>query len=342
MFFNLFRKKPQEAGKMIGGERRSAQNKEEFINLCQDLSSEFMGVMRLYSKTEGKKYSAALLLEKGDIIGASFEDEAEQITTFKEDALENIKNKLSGTVGDLEIFSFKEGDIESVKSQNPEVILSEPVSFSNLGIKIRLNLVTEETEKQNAGDKNGLQVKQINIGSKFRLIEFARGIPVSVSIPKILEKPATPEIKKIEVNKPKTPNQNEDRKNMLEIDLKLKAQEGKIGLPLSAAKAERLAELKRQRQKEDLELMKRISQIKAKKEEQKPAQVCKVETSIDRLYQLVQKQGRVKIDEELAKQLGVSKAQIESWSLILEEHNLVDLHYPAIGEPEIRKKEDRK
>ena len=45
----------------------------------------------------------------------------------------------------------------------------------------------------------------------------------------------------------------------------------------------------------------------------------------------------LKIDNKLARKLGVRRSQIEGWAMILEEHDLVELHYPAIGEPEIRK-----
>ncbi|MFC2154280.1 hypothetical protein ACFLRC_02220 [Candidatus Altiarchaeota archaeon] len=62
----------------------------------------------------------------------------------------------------------------------------------------------------------------------------------------------------------------------------------------------------------------------------------KVETSIDKLYELVHKYKTLKVDDRLARALKVSKTQIEEWAMILEEHNLLELHYPTIGEPEIK------
>ena len=306
------------------------------MTLCQDLSKDFQGVIRLYSKTDGKKYSAALLLDKGNVIGATLEESEGGHMSFKEKALENIKSKLAGTSGDLEVYAFTDADIEAVKTQNSEVMLEKPVDFSSLQIRIRLNLNTEEQNNNEAPSSSPsirerhVKVKQFKVGNKFSLTEFARGLPGGI-----------PAVKLQDIKIPEA--QQETHKRMLpEIDMKLKLPDGNISL-LSSAKTERLAEIKKQRQKEDLELMKRISQITGKKPvEQKIVTSCKVETTIDHLYQIVQKQGKLKIDDELSRHLGVPRPQIESWALILEEHNLVELHYPAIGEPEIRKKEDKK
>ncbi len=65
-------------------------------------------------------------------------------------------------------------------------------------------------------------------------------------------------------------------------------------------------------------------------------------TDIDVLYDLVKNKGRVKISA-LAKTFNVDKKTIEDWAEMLEEHGLLKIHYPAIGEAElmIPKKEKR-
>ena len=60
-----------------------------------------------------------------------------------------------------------------------------------------------------------------------------------------------------------------------------------------------------------------------------------LETDIDRLYKLVKKQKRITFDDA-AKQLGKKKGEIVEWGGILEDHKLVNLHYPVFGEPDIR------
>lgn len=59
-----------------------------------------------------------------------------------------------------------------------------------------------------------------------------------------------------------------------------------------------------------------------------------IETDIDRLFHWVKERGRVKFSEA-AKKFNVSEEQIEEWAEILEDHNLVKLHYPIGKNPEI-------
>ncbi len=60
------------------------------------------------------------------------------------------------------------------------------------------------------------------------------------------------------------------------------------------------------------------------------------ETDLDILYKLIEDVGRAKVSE-LAKYFGVTKKKIEEWAKILEEYQLLDIHYPAIGEIQIIK-----
>ncbi|NIO21455.1 MAG: hypothetical protein GTN76_12120 [Candidatus Aenigmarchaeota archaeon] len=57
-----------------------------------------------------------------------------------------------------------------------------------------------------------------------------------------------------------------------------------------------------------------------------------LETDIDELYEMVKKNGLVKI-EAAAKKFNVKREQIEEWGRILEEHHLAILHYPPFGDP---------
>ncbi|MEA3255652.1 MAG: hypothetical protein U9Q22_07435, partial [Candidatus Altiarchaeota archaeon] len=161
-----------------------------------------------------------------------------------------------------------------------------------------------ETEADNSPFIGDEKIEELKTGEGFNLVDFAHKFPF------------TPRIQKGET---------------------LGA---KIGVGPDLIK-ERLTKLKRKRRKEDLTLAKRISRI-GRKGGGGIKDVSRVETSIDRLYQLVQRYEKVRIDNKLARRLGVSRSQIENWAVILEEHDLVELHYPAIGEPEIRKIKEKK
>ena len=60
------------------------------------------------------------------------------------------------------------------------------------------------------------------------------------------------------------------------------------------------------------------------------------QTQFDELVNLVNKTGIVKVSE-VAKKFGIPKQLAEEWGKILEDHKLVTLHYPTLGELELRK-----
>lgn len=297
---------------MPRGEQVLTETREEFLDFCKSLSKEFKGVMRLYGETNGKLYTAGLLLENGNVIAASFEDVDNETIIFREEAILQIKERLSGTKGDLEVYAFSDKDMKKVKKENREALLTYAMPFSYLGMKIRSKMEAWakkiSPESFAMGEKP--EIEKLKTEEGFNLVDFARRSPKGFLSKKREE---------MQLRKEEIP---EEEKPLVEFgDLK----------------RERLTELKRRRQMEDIALRERMSQIGKKKPGEKIKYVSKVETSIDRLYQLVQKYKKLRIDNKLSRRLGVSRSQIEGWAMILEEHDLVELHYPAIGEPEIRK-----
>lgn len=59
------------------------------------------------------------------------------------------------------------------------------------------------------------------------------------------------------------------------------------------------------------------------------------ETNFDRLIIILNRYKSVKISV-FAKAFNISRQQIEEWAEILENHNLLEVHYPFLGEPELR------
>ena len=60
------------------------------------------------------------------------------------------------------------------------------------------------------------------------------------------------------------------------------------------------------------------------------------ETYLDILHQIVEEQGRINVDE-LSRKLEVSKKRIIQWAKILEESELLQIHYPLVGQPILMK-----
>ena len=66
-----------------------------------------------------------------------------------------------------------------------------------------------------------------------------------------------------------------------------------------------------------------------------------IETDIDRLLKLIEEKKIIGI-EELSKILKISPDRLEIWAKILEEAELIEIEYPIIGLPKLRKKEWKK
>jgi len=58
----------------------------------------------------------------------------------------------------------------------------------------------------------------------------------------------------------------------------------------------------------------------------------KIVTAFDQVYDLVKKTKRIKLGS-IAKELGLSRKAVEDCTKILEDENLVEVEYPAIGDP---------
>ena len=80
--------------------------------------------------------------------------------------------------------------------------------------------------------------------------------------------------------------------------------------------------------KRNINLIKILNEIKIKN---------KYKTDIDLLYELIQRAGRVSI-LDVASTFHISREKAEEWAKILEGHDLIILHYPALGEAELCKK----
>lgn len=63
----------------------------------------------------------------------------------------------------------------------------------------------------------------------------------------------------------------------------------------------------------------------------------KIETDIDEILKMVHRKGSVSIDK-IRERLMLPEDKIEEWGKILEEHGLLEIFYPAIGKPVLRRK----
>ncbi len=298
------------------GKPLTVKNKNEFIKTCKGLMNDFKGIMFLSGNVDEGKYSASLIVDSGLIIGSTCEFKG--LIKFKEQAIDEIKNKLRGSKGILHIFEFDESDLEQVRDSNSSAFLSNPVSLSCLGLKIKF-LIEKWAEKQKQGDVsvNSFKLREVfKARDSFNLLELARN-PEEVGKPVEGGRKGLGGIEFMDLD-------FEDLGGMLHGS----------GKEISDKKSEKLRRIKEERHKKLSEKLAHIKRRKTPKDE--CGEGKKIQTTIDRLYGMVKKYKKLKIDDRLSHSLGVNKAQIEEWAVILEEHDLIELHYPTIGEPEIR------
>lgn len=287
------REKLKEKSELLTGTQVLTKTKKKFQNFCESLTKDFKGVMRLYGKLDDKLYTAGLLLERGSIIAASFEDTDNKKIVFKEEAITQIKKKLYGTKGDLDVYAFNKEDMKKAREGNNEALLTSAIPLLSLGMKIRSKVKTwaKKTSLKSLAEGEKPRITRLRTEECFNLADFAH---------KISDSP---------------PPEKEDKLKELRI---------------SDLNKKRFNEIMRGKRR------KQAIASRKKKYRETPTGLGMMETPIDRLYQLVQKHNRLRIDDRLTHELGVSRSQLEGWAAILDRYKLVELHYTAIGKAEIR------
>lgn len=330
---------PPAAGKQL-----TVSSEEEFIETCKDLTSDFAGILFLTGDAEGESYSASIIVEHGAIIGATFE--LGGLILFREQAIDDMKDKLRGSKGTLNIYEFEPEDMQHIRESNKAAFTTGPQPISSLGLK--LTLLVEEEQKQEGGiglpafgaSPQERRTRPHKVPSllkekgTFNLLELARKPESIKDLPK--------EAPKIDLAK----KADDDELPDFAIDKMPDEGEG-FGLPSLGGiggdrKLEEMRRIKEERQKKVADWLAVKNKKREEEQREEAASGKPIQTPIDRLYSLVKKYQKLRIDDKLAHTLGVSRTQIEEWAVILEEHDLIELHYPTIGEPEIRVKGEAK
>lgn len=330
---------------------------ENFNEVCKELGSDFDGAMRMRGEIGGDVLFADLLIEGGSIIATSLKRKSDGNITKKENALQDIQELFAGSSGKLDLFSFASEEMERAIENSADYLLAIDANVVDLGIKLRSKIVKPKKKHSFLRKISSIFSKMSKGMKEDRLNELRGRISKGDEMtdmeirPEIRERPATTPAETDEISYTKA-------KRFAEIKGKrqtlIKSMD-ELGMGASDAggqaiasgakkphtivpnggiirKQSRLQEIKERR-------LARLSKLTEKVEEKKqaPKDGSKIETNIDKLLALVKEKGAIKLNDTLSNSLKVSKTQVEEWAMILEEHNLVELHYPAIGEPEIRR-----
>lgn len=319
---------------LLKGRHIKPRDTLEFHKVCGELQKDFTGAMRLMSKMHGHILQADVIIKEGSVVAASLEDLTAGKVVGGDPALEGIRTRLANTRGHLDVYEISENDINQTIMDNQRTLLKNPVRIHELSIKIepkieRKSPLTKLSEMikaliprrrpERVRDKPRTRERiddswETRPGSEAG-IDYSEHARRDAPTPTRVRPPPTSKT----VVRPPGAHTGEG-----------------IQIPSVSglAKSEHLAEIKQRR-------MQRIARkIITEKGGKKPVKTIKegtkVETKIDKLYDLVNHEGEVKVNDGLATVLGTPKTQIEEWAMILEEHDLVELDYPAIGEPIIK------
>jgi hypothetical protein len=345
----------------VSGEKIVPANEDELKEVAKNLITDFVGVMRLFGEDQqGQSYTAGLLTDRGDIVAVSFEHMDTVEVAYGDEAMSQINLKFMGTKGDLEIFEMTAEDLYESIQANPNLLLSSPVKLASLKIHLKPRYKPEPEPEQKgffsgikgmfsappdpaAKEERQKALKEMQkhkvekIQGSLNLIDFARSLKMDPLKEKRFEElrkkrqPQGTQVHAASVDPKKTERLAQLKASRFGVAALAGALQAAAS-PASQAKQERMEALKQMRAQPEIK-------IEPPKEDKTPVSTVKegkkVETSIDKFYALVEQQGRVKLNDALAARLRTSKTQIEEWAMILEEHSLLELRYPTIGEPEI-------
>ncbi|MCX6695163.1 MAG: hypothetical protein NTU61_02550 [Candidatus Altiarchaeota archaeon] len=351
------------------GEKIIPEDEESFYEVCSNLMTDFIGVMKLWSETEDGIYTVGLMVKRGDIIAVVFEHMDTVSLAYGDDAMNLVNEKFSGTKGNLEIYELSEEDFNKAIDENKDASLASPLRLSSLNIKIRKKFPKTLKKEQKpapkglfgfgGGDKlrkkermdelkGKRDIEKLGLTEGFSLIGFARNLP---SLDPLKSKRFEELRKTIVPQRAVTAADLRAEKLKQERLQQIKDQQDKPETKLQDVfgiipkKQLDMKDIRRDEIKKAInEATGKITIAMPTEEEIKKtvSEGIKIETNIDKLYQIVEKYGHVKINDALVNALKVSKIQIEEWAMILEEHGLLELKYPTIGEPEIISKKSNK
>jgi hypothetical protein len=329
--------KEEGAARMEGGEKILPATADEFRRVVESLTMDFRGMMRLHGEMEGCLYTAALMVDGGSVVAASFENLETVEVSVGDGAVDMIRDKFAGSRGELEIFIVEKDDFDRMLAENEDYALGQNVMLSDLRIRVKNNMPPEAE----GGSSFAAWIRGAFVGSESGVKEERRkmlrkGVQGHASLMDFA--------RSLSLDKDKARRFEDLRKN---TSIRVKKREGGVDekkserfnmLRLARQGVERQGGALQKEQPGDLGAGGVKTILEKPLRDVPKASVIEgrmVSTKIDILYDMVKSNGKVRLNDALAAKIGVGKTQIEQWAMILEEHNLLEIRYPTIGEPEI-------
>ncbi|HDH41658.1 MAG TPA: DUF2226 domain-containing protein, partial [Candidatus Altiarchaeales archaeon] len=121
---------------------------EKIANLeavYKKLPEDFRGVIRIFMKFEGRLHRGDILIDDGNILGVSLDDLDRSISSYGEGALEEIKNKASKSIGDVDVYKFGEIEMSLAIDSNERILFRHVIPLDRLWVE---KVVVEEKKRR--------------------------------------------------------------------------------------------------------------------------------------------------------------------------------------------------
>ena len=128
---------------------------EKIANLeavYKKLPEDFRGVIRIFMKFEGRLHRGDILIDDGNILGVSLDDLDRSISSYGEGALEEIKNKASKSIGDVDVYKFGEIEMSLAIDSNERILFRHVIPLDRLGVE---KVVVEEEKRMGEEERPG-------------------------------------------------------------------------------------------------------------------------------------------------------------------------------------------
>ncbi|RLI90815.1 MAG: hypothetical protein DRO89_05130, partial [Candidatus Altiarchaeales archaeon] len=165
------------------GERIISEKIANLEAVYKKLPEDFRGVIRIFMKFEGRLYRGDMLIDDGNILGVSLDDLDKSISSYGERALEEIKNKASKSIGDVDVYKFSEIEMSLAIDSNERILFRRAIPLDRLGVE---RVVVEEERKKEEEESiekwreelGKLNEEWARLEEKWKKLESIKDLPV--------------------------------------------------------------------------------------------------------------------------------------------------------------------
>ncbi len=141
------------------GKRTKSGKITDFITICKGLQPDFKGVFRLFIDIGGELNKGVLLISNNETVAVSLRNIDGGTEISGNDALNQVSKHILASVGDLDIYSYNDSEMNLALNVNRHASLTHPLDLGEfqrefaLGEGMKENVVEEKPEGEEPGEE---------------------------------------------------------------------------------------------------------------------------------------------------------------------------------------------